>query len=208
MSTRFVAVSGNIGAGKSTLVSYLCSRYGWTAIYEPFGENPYLDDFYADMGRWAFQSQTWFLARKVRIHLDLQEGLLRGSDVIVQDRTLYEDAEIFAAYLAESGLMSARDWDTYQALYQSVRSALRPPDLVIHLGCSVRAIRRRVRQRGRPSEQGIPLAYLRALNGLYERWIDGWTESPVLRWDTERSDYLSDLAHRIDFHRAVERHIR
>lgn len=208
MTTRFVAVSGNIGAGKTTLVSYLCNRYGWNAIYEPYVGNPYLDDFYADMDRWAFHSQTWFLARKTRIHLDLQAGLLGSTDIVLQDRTIYEDAEIFAAYLARSGRMTARDWETYQDLYRSVRSALRPPDLLIHLRCSVRAIKRRIVKRGRPSELAIPTAYLRGLNDLYEDWIANWTDCPVVAWDTERGDYLSDLVHQLDFHRAIERLLR
>ena len=205
MTTRFVAISGNIGAGKTTLCEYLCQRYGWEPIYEPYIENPFLDDFYADMPRWAFHSQTWFLARKTSVHLGLQEGLNRHSGVVLQDRTLYEDAEIFAAHLARSGAMTAREWATYQDLYTAVRTMLRPPDLLVHLRCSVPAIRRRIKQRGRPSEQNIPTTYFRKLNALYEKWVGGWKDSPVVTWDTERMDWLSDLTHRIELHRAVER---
>lgn len=205
MTTRFVAISGNIGVGKTTLCEYLCQRYGWNPIYEPYQANPFLDEFYADMPRWAFASQVWFLGRKVRVHLDLQEGLARHASVVLQDRTLYEDAEIFAAHLARSGAMSPREWATYRDLYDAMRSTLRPPDLLIHLRCGIRAMRRRIQQRGRPSELQIPTDYLRSLNTLYEDWVERWDACPVVTWDTDRMDWLGDLAHRIALHRAVER---
>lgn len=201
MAERFVAVSGNIGVGKTSLVRYLTERYGLTAIYEPFGDNPYLDDFYADMERWAFHSQVFFLARKFRLHQDL----LAATGTFVLDRTIYEDAEIFATYLARSGRMSERDHATYLELYEAMRQSLRPPDLLIHLRCSVPAIRKRIRTRGRPSEQAIPAAYLRHLNDLYEGWISRWKDSPLLVWDSEEGDYLQDLVHRLEFHKALER---
>ncbi|MEZ4235702.1 MAG: deoxynucleoside kinase [Myxococcota bacterium] len=201
MADRFVAVSGNIGVGKTSLVTHLTERYGLTAVYEPFGDNPYLDDFYADMKRWSFHSQIFFLARKYRLHQDLQ----RASGTYVLDRTIYEDAEIFARSLAASGQMSKRDHATYLEAYEAMKGSLQPPDLLIHLRCSVRAIRRRIKQRGRPSEQAIPAAYLRRLNGLYEDWIGSWREGPLLVWDSEKLDYVTDLVHRLEFHRAIER---
>jgi deoxyadenosine/deoxycytidine kinase len=201
MAERFVAVSGNIGVGKTSLVTHLTERYGLTAVYEPFGDNPYLDDFYGDMRRWSFHSQVFFLARKFRLHQDLQ----RSTGTYVLDRTIYEDAEIFARYLASSGRMAKRDHATYLELYESMKTSLQPPDLLIHLRCSVRAIRRRIRTRGRPSEQAIPITYLRRLNQLYAEWIDGWKEGPLLVWDSERLDYVTDLVHRLEFHRAIER---
>ena len=201
MADRFVAVSGNIGVGKTTLVRYLTERYGIVPVYEPFGDNPYLDDFYADMDRWAFHSQVFFLARKFRLHQDLEAA----PGTFVMDRTIYEDAEIFATYLARSRKISKRDFATYLELYEAMKQSLRPPDLMIHLRCSVRAIRSRIRQRGRPSEQDIPATYLRRLNGLYEEWIGGWTDSPLVIWDSENADYLSDLVDRLDLHRAIER---
>lgn len=201
MAERFVAVSGNIGVGKTSLVRYLTERYALTPIYEPFGDNPYLDDFYADMDRWSFHSQVFFLARKFRLHQELQAA----TGTYVLDRTIYEDAEIFATYLAHSGRMADRDHATYLELYEAMKQSLEPPHLLIHLRCSVRAIRRRIRQRGRPSEQGIPAAYLRRLNDLYEAWISRWTESPLLVWDSENLDYLTDLVHRLEFHKAIER---
>lgn len=199
----FIAVSGNIGVGKTTLVGYLCERYGLKPVFEPFADNPYLDDFYVDMQRWAFHSQSWFLAHKFRLHQELQAS----DGPWIQDRTIYEDAQIFATHLARTNRMTARDFATYEEMYRAMRSSLRPPDLLIHLHCSVRAIRRRVKQRGRASEQNIPAAYLRRLNDLYEEWIAGWTDSPVIRWDTEKQDWLGDLVHRIDFHKAIEVHL-
>lgn len=201
MADRFVAVSGNIGVGKTTLVRYLTERYGIVPVYEPFGDNPYLDDFYADMDRWAFHSQVFFLARKFRLHQDLEAA----PGTFVMDRTIYEDAEIFATHLARSRRISRRDFATYLELYEAMKQSLRPPDLMIHLRCSVRAIRARIRQRGRPSEQDIPATYLRRLNALYEEWIGGWKESPLVIWDSENADYLSDLVDRLELHRAIER---
>lgn len=201
MAERFIAVSGNIGVGKTSLVRYLTTRYGFAPVYEPFADNPYLDDFYGDMRQWSFHSQVWFLSHKFRLHQQLE----RSPGIFVQDRTIYEDAEIFATHLARSRNMHKRDFDTYLELYRAMRTSLRPPDLMIYLRCSVRSIRRRIKQRGRPSEQGIPAAYLRQLNGLYEEWIGGWDESPLLVWDSEGMDYLTDLVHRIEFNRAIER---
>ncbi len=201
MADRYIAVAGNIGVGKSSLVTYLCERYGFRPVYEPYAENPYLADFYGDMRRWAFHSQMWFLSHKYRVHSELA----RAGGTLVQDRTIYEDAEIFATYLHQSRRMVRRDFETYQELYRAMCQNLPPPDLLIHLSCSVRAIRRRIRRRGRSYEQTIKAAYLRKLNGLYDAWMDRWTASPVLTWDTENMDYLEDLVHRIEFHRAVER---
>lgn len=200
MADRFIAVSGNIGVGKTTLVSYLKERYDLVPIYEPFGENPYLDDFYADMKQWAFHSQMWFLSKKFRIHQDLG----RTPGVFLQDRTIYEDAEIFATYLHRSRRMNKRDFETYIEAYEAMKGNLQPPDLMIYLRCSVGSIRKRIRNRGRVSEQEIPVSYLRKLNELYEEWIARYDDSPKMIWDTERGDYLSDLVDRIEFHRAIE----
>ena len=194
-----------MGVGKTSLVSFLSQEYGFEPIYEPFSDNPYLADFYTDMPRWAFGSQVWFLSNKFRLHLEL-DG--RRADparaCFVQDRTIYEDAEIFAANLARTGAISARDYQTYLDLYQGMRQALQPPDLMIYLRCSVRAIRRRIQKRARPSEQAIPTAYLRGLNDLYESWMGSFTQSPVFVWDSERADYLTDLVERIEFRKALE----
>jgi deoxyadenosine/deoxycytidine kinase len=121
----------------------------------------------------------------------------------VQDRTIYEDAQIFATHLYKSGKMSPRDYNTYMELYEAMRMSLAPPDLMIYLRCNVRSIRRRIKRRGRPAEQAIPTPYLRKLNQLYEAWIDGWTACPVMVWDSGQMDYLSDLVHQIEFRRAI-----
>ena len=169
--------------------------------YEPYTLNPYLDDFYRDMNTWGFHSQVWFLTHKFRLHLELNDR----PGTIVQDRTIYEDAEIFAANLARSGAMHPRDWATYQDLYKSMRAALQPPDLMIYLRCSVKAIRRRIKKRGRPSEQAIPLPYLKRLNGLYEEWMERYDLSPKLVWESEDMDYLTDLVDRIEFRRMLDK---
>ena len=200
MAERFIAIAGNIGAGKSTLVEYLTTKYPLKPIYEPLENNPYLDDFYKDMKQWSFHSQVWFLSQKFHLHQQI------GSDpgTFVQDRTIYEDAEIFATYHHRSRRMNKRDFETYLGMYESMKQGLQPPDLLIYLRCSVGAIRRRIKQRGRPSEQDIPTSYLKKLNQLYEEWIGRWDQSPVLVWETEQMNYLSDLIHRMEFNRAIE----
>lgn len=203
MAHPYIAVAGNIGVGKTTLVNYLAKRYELAPVFEPFADNPYLDDFYGDMRSWSFHSQVWFLSHKFRLHKELE----RAGQPLVQDRTIYEDAEIFAAYLHRSRRMSPRDWQTYHALYRAMRDDLRPPTVLLYLRCSVRAIRRRIKARGRPAEQAIPARYLRTLNGLYEGWVEDWDRCPVLTWDTERQDYLTDLVDRIEFHKAIEAHL-
>lgn len=198
---RFIAVAGNMGAGKTSLTQFLCSKYGFEPVYEPFSTNPYLDDFYQDMKGWAFHSQLYFLTHKFRLHL----GLTASARTVVLDRTIYEDAEIFARNLYRAGHMSKRDWQTYTELYDAMKAALQPPDLLIYLRCDVRGIRHRIRTRGRPSEQAIPLDYIRRLNGLYEEWIEGYTQSPLLIWESGRQDYLTHIVDRIELQRALEK---
>jgi len=201
VADRYIAVAGNVGVGKTTLVEYLQARYGFRPVYEPFAENPYLADFYRDMRKWSFHSQMWFLSHKYRVHCELA----KTPGTLVQDRTIYEDAEIFATYLHRSRRMDTRDFSTYYELYRAMRANLPPPTLLVYLQCSVRAIRRRIRNRGRDYEQDIKASYLRKLNDLYGEWIAGWDASPILVWDSERMDYLEDLVHRIEFHRDIER---
>ena len=198
---KFIAVAGNMGVGKTSLVEFLHAQYGFEPVYEPFANNPYLDEFYAEMGKWAFHSQIWFLTHKFRLHLGLNEN----NDTIVQDRTIYEDAEIFATNLARGGQMAERDFRTYMELYEGMRRALQPPDLMIYLRCSVPAIRKRIRRRGRPSEQAIPLPYLKRLNALYDEWMAGYTLSPVMIWESDDADYLTHIVDRIEFKRSIER---
>lgn len=196
---RFIAVAGNMGVGKTSMVEFLTSEYGFTPVYEPYTSNPFLDDFYADMPTWAFRSQVWFLTHKFRLHLALNDQ----PGTIVQDRTIYEDAEIFATNVRAQ--IGEREFRTYLELYDAMRVALRPPDLMIYLRCSVKSIQRRIRRRGRPSELAIPVAYLRRLNGLYEDWMDRYRQSPVLIWESDDADYLTHIVDRIEFRRSVER---
>ena len=200
---KFVAVAGNIGVGKSTLVEMLCARLGWEPFFEPVTENPYLADFYADMKTWAYRSQLFFLTHKFRLHLDLHGE----PGAVVQDRTIYEDAEIFARNLYRQKLIEKRDFDTYWALYDAIRRTLRPPDLMIQLRCPVRTLRQRIHARGRSFEQDIPAAYLRRLNMLYEDWDARYDLSPVVTLETDRLDYLTDLVDRVDLFQRIERYL-
>ncbi len=198
---KFIAVAGNIGVGKSSMVEFLSEQYGFEPIYEPFMNNPYLDDFYKDMKTWGFHSQLYFLTHKFKLHMALNTR----ASTVVQDRTIYEDAEIFATNLYKGRYIKKRDYETYMELYDTMKGALQPPDLMIYLRCSVGAIRKRIKQRGRKSEQDIPTSYLRRLNGLYEEWIGRYNQSPVLVWDSERMDYLTDIVDRIEFKRQIDR---
>ena len=203
MPTRFIAIAGNIGAGKTELTDFLCRRYGLKPFYEPNDQNPYLADFYSDMRTWAYRSQLFFLTHKFRLHLALQGE----PGAVIQDRTIYEDAEIFARNLFRQRLIEKRDFETYWELYQSIKRALRPPDLMIQLRCPVRTLRQRIRSRGRSFEQDIPAEYLRRLNRLYEDWFASYDLSPVLVLETDKLDYLTDLVDRVDLFERIERHL-
>jgi len=200
---RYIAVSGNMGSGKSSLVEFLCRRYSITPFFEPNDLNPYLGDFYRDMKRWSFASQVYFLSAKLRMHLELEA---QPRDVI-QDRTIWEDAEIFAENLYRKRLMSRRDYETYRQLYEAIRDRLRPPDLMIFLRCPLRAVRRRIAERGRESEQGVPTAYLRRLHDLYEQWIEGYRLSPLVILPTDRLDYITDLVDCHDVLSTIEKYL-
>jgi deoxyadenosine/deoxycytidine kinase len=200
---KFIAIAGNIGAGKTELTAFLCKKYGLKPFYEPNDQNPYLADFYKDMKTWAFRSQIFFLTHKFRLHRELE----RQTGTAIQDRTIYEDAEIFAKNLHRQRNIDARDWKTYWELYETIAASLRPPDLMIYLRCPVKTLRQRIRLRGRKMEQDIPTAYLRRLNELYEEWFERYTMSPVLVLPTDRLDYLTDLVHRVDLFRQIEKHL-
>jgi deoxyadenosine/deoxycytidine kinase len=197
---RAIAIAGNMGAGKSTLVEFLSRTYGVTPFYEPNDENPYLADFYKDMKRWAFRSQLYFLCSKFRLHqqLDRQPG------VVALDRTIFEDAEIFATALYQMRKISKRDWQVYQDFYAAILEAIRPPDLLIYLRCPMRTLRQRIRLRGRKMEQDVAPSYLKRLDRLYEAWIAAYEMSDVLVLDTERLDYVHDLVHRLDVMQRIE----
>lgn len=202
---RFIAIAGNIGAGKSTLTSFLEHRYGVRPFYEPNDANPYLTDFYADMHRFAFHSQMYFLSAKFRAHLELARLLdSHPGAVFVQDRTIYEDAEIFAGTLATTGVMAARDHATYDAMYRAIRDTLPRPDLLIYLRCSVAGVRRRIRKRGRREELDVDPAYLRSLHQAYETWFDAYDLGPKMVIETERLDYLRDMVDQLALQTRLE----
>jgi deoxyadenosine/deoxycytidine kinase len=188
---KFVAVAGNIGVGKSTLVEKLCSELGCTPFFEPVTENPYLADFYRDMRTWAFHSQIFFLTHRLRSHHALS---LHASSVI-QDRSVYEDAEIFAHNLYLQGHIHPRDYQTYRELYQTLVEFLPPPDLVIYLRASVPTLLARIARRGREYERSIPADYLASLNILYENWISDFTLCPVLTVPADDVDYVAHNGH-------------
>ncbi|MBM3150590.1 MAG: deoxynucleoside kinase [Chloroflexi bacterium] len=188
---KFIAVAGNIGVGKSTLVEMLCARLGWTPFFEPVAENPYLSDFYRDMEAWAFHSQIFFLTHRLRAHHQLA---LHPTSAI-QDRSVYEDAEIFAHNLFLQGHIHPRDYDTYRELYLTLIDFLPPPDLVIYLHASVPTLLRRIASRGRDYERSIPPDYLSSLNALYENWISNFTLCPVLTVPADDIDYVAHTGH-------------
>ena len=183
----YLAVAGNIGAGKSTLTGILAERYRLTPVYEVVDENPYLGDFYRDMRRYAFQSQVFFLAKRLEQHL----AQVNPGQFIVQDRTIFEDAAVFARNLYNEGMMSERDFGSYLRLFEAVSQTLRPPDVLVYLSVSVETLYTRVQQRGRAFEQGLSADYLAQLNVLYERWVDEYTLSPVVRVDADQVDFLA-----------------
>lgn len=186
---QFIAVAGNIGAGKSSLTTLLAQAFGWQPFFEADAENPYLADFYADMKRWSFHSQVFYLGKRLEHH----RMLVDHPDSVVQDRTVYEDAEIFACNLYEQGHMSDRDYDAYRSLYRAVASFLPPPHLVVYLRASVPTLLSHIERRGREYERNIAPEYLAQLNGLYERWISGWTACPVLTIEIDGRDFLHDV---------------
>jgi deoxyadenosine/deoxycytidine kinase len=197
---RYIAVAGTIGAGKTSLVAWLVKRYGVLPFYEPNETNPFLADFYADMPRWAFQSQCFFLAHKLKLHQELE----RCDRPAVIDRTLYEDAEIFAKNLHAQGHMTKREWQTYRALYEGICRSLRPPDVLIALTCPLSTTKKRIARRGRAMEKAIPDAYLRRLHGLYTRWFARYDLSPVVRIDTGKLDYVENLVDLLDLMKTLD----
>jgi hypothetical protein len=185
---KFIVVAGNIGAGKSTLVRLLSESLGFRPYYEPVAENPYLRNFYADMSSWAFHSQMFFLSYRLRSH----QALMNDPQSVVQDRSLYEDAEVFARNLRDSGTMDERDWQTYSGLYKTMAGLLPAPDLVVYIRASVETLMSRIARRGRGFEAAITEDYLRGLNLLYESWIDGFELAPVLVVPGDRLDFVAE----------------
>jgi len=200
LARKSIAIAGNIGAGKSSLVEFLSNSYGIQPFYEPNDDNPYLDDFYRDMRGWAFHSQLYFLASKFRIH----QAMDQTPGIAVLDRTIYEDAEIFATALHQMRKINRRDWQTYQAFYQVIAGSIRPPDLMIFLRCNLRTLRRRIKLRGRAMEENISPTYLKRLDRLYERWIESYDRGPLLVIDSGRLDFIHDMVDRLDVMQQLE----
>ena len=200
---RYIAVAGNMGSGKSSLVRFLCQQFQLEPFFEPNDRNPYLDDFYADMKGYAFRSQIFFLIHRFRIHKEM-EG---RSTTVVQDRTIYEDAEVFAESLHRRRLLSGRDYRTYRELYETLAEELKPPDLMIYLRCSTPALMKRIARRGRKSEAAVPRAYVARLNELYEEWFARYDRSPTLVLPSDRLDYIEDLFDRHDLLETIRRHL-
>jgi len=188
---KFIAVAGNIGVGKSTLVEKICQHMDWEPFYEPVTENPYLSDFYANMNVWSFHSQIFFLTHRLRIH----QELIHFNGSVIQDRSIYEDAEIFARNLFLQGKMSQRDYQTYYSLYQTLADFLPPPDLVIYLRASEKTLLKRIKIRNRDYEKTIESEYLSQLNTLYERWIANFTFCPVLTVPADDLDFVAHPRH-------------
>ncbi|MBC8313335.1 MAG: deoxynucleoside kinase [Candidatus Cloacimonetes bacterium] len=163
----FIGIAGNIGVGKTTMTKLISEKLNWQAYYEPVIENPYLDDFYENMKRWSFHLQVYFLSKR----FEMQKKIFENNISCVQDRTIYEDAEIFARTLHKQGFMTDRDFDNYQELFKNMTYYIRPPDLIVYLRANVKELFSRINHRGRNSEKTIPSKYLSELNCAYESWI-------------------------------------
>ncbi|MBS1213977.1 MAG: deoxynucleoside kinase [Proteobacteria bacterium] len=200
----FVGIAGNIGSGKSSLTRLLSERTGWAACYESVDDNPYLDDFYADMPRWSFELQVYFLSHRFRSH----KAIVEGRRSVILDRVIYEDAEIFARTLFELGKMDERDYRTYVALYGVMTDYLRPPDLLVYLKASVPTLQRQIAARGRGMEQGIQRDYLERLNMRYEEWIGGYTLGKVLTVEVDSTDFVNRPADLDKVTKRIERALR
>lgn len=186
-----IAVAGNIGSGKTSLCDILARHFDWNVLYEDTTLNPYLSDFYYDMSRWSFNLQVYFLNSRFRQIVDIQ----KGKSVVIQDRTIYEDAHIFAPNLHEMGLMTKRDFDNYFSLFEIMMSTIRPPDLIIYLKSSIPTLVKRIQLRGRDYEGNMSLDYLKKLNQRYEDWISNYAHSPVIILNTDELDFINNQEH-------------
>jgi deoxyadenosine/deoxycytidine kinase len=197
---KHIAVAGNIGAGKTTLTELLSKHYKWIPHFEDVDHNPYLMDFYEDMPRWSFNLQIFFLNTRLQQLLEIQ----KGTETVIQDRTIYEDANIFAPNLHEMGLMSKRDFDNYFLFFQTLRTMIQPPDLLVYLKASVPTLVGQIQKRGREYEENIRLDYLKRLNEYYNKWIGSYKEGPLLVVDVDKNkfpeneEHLGEIIRRID----------
>lgn len=191
-----IAIAGNIGAGKTTLTRLLAKRYGWTPHYEPVDNNPYLEDYYGDMERWSFNLQIYFLNKRFRDVV----AIAKSEKTVIQDRTIFEDARIFAPNLHDMGLMSDRDFANYTDLFDLMMSLVKLPDLLIYIRSSIPHLIEHIQRRGRDYEQTIRIDYLRGLGERYEEWIKTY-QGPMIIVDGDKNDFLDNPA---DFQRITE----
>ena len=189
---HYVSIAGNIGVGKSTLVGLLTDAFGWQPYYEVVADHPYLDDYYTDRERWGFHSQIWFLSQR----FEQQQEIADTPISVIQDRSMYEDYEVFVKGLLEQGILSHRDFRTYRRLYQALTHSTIPPTLLIYLRASVETLKHRIDGRDRASERAIPVTYLEHLNRRYEDWLRRFDLCPVLTIDTNDLDVIANDGHR------------
>ena len=182
----FISIAGNIGSGKSSLTGLLANRFNWVPYYESVSDNPYLKDFYADMTRWSFNLQIYFLAHRFNIHKEITEK----PTSVIQDRSIYEDVEIFAKNLHKLGRMSDRDHTTYKNLFAEMTSYLRAPDLLVYLKADIDTLVRQIKKRGREFEKDLDIAYLEELNRSYDEWIKSYSFGKVLTIKTDELDFV------------------
>lgn len=185
---KHIAVAGNIGAGKTTLTRALAKHFNWSPHFEDVENNPYLNDFYNDMPRWSFNLQIFFLNSRIRQLVEIQ----KGDQVVIQDRTIYEDAYIFAPNLHEMGLMAKRDFENYKNFFQTLKGMVNPPDLLIYLKASVPTLVGQIQKRGREYEENIRLDYLKRLNEFYNKWLDNYTDGRLLVIDIDKTNYADN----------------
>lgn len=188
---KHIAIAGNIGAGKTTLTEALSKHYKWIPQFEDVDHNPYLNDFYEDMPRWSFNLQIFFLNSRLNQLLDIH----RGTETVIQDRTIYEDANIFAPNLHEMGLMSKRDFDNYYLFFNTLKTMVQPPDLLIYLQANVPTLVGQIQKRGREYEENIRLDYLKRLNEYYNKWIDTYKEGPLLIINVDKNKFAENEEH-------------
>jgi deoxyadenosine/deoxycytidine kinase len=194
---KHIAVAGNIGAGKTTLSERLAKHFGWDVHYEDTTNNPYLSDFYDDMHRWSFNLQIYFLNSRYQQILKIRGG----EKTVIQDRTIFEDAYIFAPNLHEMGLMGRRDFENYFTLFKNMSAQISPPDLMIYLQASIPTLVKHIHNRGRSYEGSMSLDYLKRLNNKYDHWIDSYQEGPLLVINVDDVDFEKnpeDLGHIIE----------
>ncbi|HTL08565.1 MAG TPA: deoxynucleoside kinase [Chitinophagaceae bacterium] len=197
---KHIAVAGNIGAGKTTLTELLSKHYKWIPQFEDVDHNPYLNDFYEDMPRWSFNLQIYFLNNRLTQLLDIH----RGTETVIQDRTIFEDANIFAPNLHEMGLMSKRDFDNYFRFFQTLKTMVQPPDMLIYLKGSVPTLVGQIQKRGREYEENIRLDYLKRLNDYYNKWIESYKEGALLIIDIDKNKFAENEEHMGEIIRKVD----